>query len=157
MFTIYSGHYLDQRRLKQGLYRHPWDDISYILPEYHWCGRLTSLAAAVYQSLRWRLINGDVYSVILLIGIKLSISYLQWDYKKALVLFTFSSFSWWMNMYWGRGGGKDEYVWINQLKCHSLWPDTLASWEIFYHQYLFKYPAVIWFSVIFSYKCLFLV
>lgn len=27
------GHYLDQRRLKQGLYRHPWDDISYVLPE----------------------------------------------------------------------------------------------------------------------------
>lgn len=23
------GHYLDQKRLKQGLYRHPWDDISY--------------------------------------------------------------------------------------------------------------------------------
>lgn len=29
----FIGHYLDQRRLKQGLYRHPWDDISYILPE----------------------------------------------------------------------------------------------------------------------------
>ena len=27
-----SGHYLDQKRLKQGLYRHPWDDISYISP-----------------------------------------------------------------------------------------------------------------------------
>ena len=27
------GHYLDQKRLKQGLYRHPWDDISYVLPE----------------------------------------------------------------------------------------------------------------------------
>ena len=27
------GHYLDQKRLKQGLYRHPWDDISYITPE----------------------------------------------------------------------------------------------------------------------------
>lgn len=26
------GHFLDQRRLKQGLYRHPTDDISYILP-----------------------------------------------------------------------------------------------------------------------------
>ncbi len=25
----FIGHYLDQRRLKQGLYRHPWDDISY--------------------------------------------------------------------------------------------------------------------------------
>jgi succinyl-CoA synthetase alpha subunit len=24
------GHYLDQKRLKQGLYRHPWDDISYM-------------------------------------------------------------------------------------------------------------------------------
>lgn len=29
----FIGHYLDQRRLKQGLYRHPYDDISYILPE----------------------------------------------------------------------------------------------------------------------------
>ena len=28
-----SGHYLDQKRLKQGLYRHPWDDISYVMPE----------------------------------------------------------------------------------------------------------------------------
>jgi ATP citrate (pro-S)-lyase len=27
------GHYLDQKRLKQGLYRHPWDDIAYMLPE----------------------------------------------------------------------------------------------------------------------------
>ncbi|KAM3729143.1 putative ATP-citrate synthase [Dirofilaria immitis] len=29
----FIGHYLDQKRLKQGLYRHPWDDIAYILPE----------------------------------------------------------------------------------------------------------------------------
>lgn len=29
----FIGHYLDQKRLRQGLYRHPWDDISYILPE----------------------------------------------------------------------------------------------------------------------------
>ncbi|KAI6230659.1 ATP-citrate synthase [Aphelenchoides fujianensis] len=29
----FIGHYLDQCRLKQGLYRHPWDDISYILPD----------------------------------------------------------------------------------------------------------------------------
>lgn len=29
-----AGHYLDQKRLKQGLYRHPWDDISYVLPEH---------------------------------------------------------------------------------------------------------------------------
>ncbi|CAG8478411.1 4696_t:CDS:2, partial [Acaulospora morrowiae] len=28
----FTGHYLDQRRLKQGLYRHPWDDISYLVP-----------------------------------------------------------------------------------------------------------------------------
>lgn len=28
-----TGHYLDQKRLKQGLYRHPWDDISYVMPE----------------------------------------------------------------------------------------------------------------------------
>lgn len=27
------GHHLDQKRLKQGLYRHPWDDIAYMLPE----------------------------------------------------------------------------------------------------------------------------
>jgi len=29
----FIGHHLDQKRLKQGLYRHPWDDISYIIPE----------------------------------------------------------------------------------------------------------------------------
>ncbi len=29
----FIGHYLDQKRLKQGLYRHPWDDISYMSPE----------------------------------------------------------------------------------------------------------------------------
>lgn len=29
----FIGHYLDQRRLKQGLYRHPWDDITYVMPE----------------------------------------------------------------------------------------------------------------------------
>uniref|UniRef100_A0A7E4VQE2 ATP-citrate synthase n=1 Tax=Panagrellus redivivus TaxID=6233 RepID=A0A7E4VQE2_PANRE len=29
----FIGHYLDQSRLKQGLYRHPWDDITYVLPE----------------------------------------------------------------------------------------------------------------------------
>jgi ATP citrate (pro-S)-lyase len=28
----FIGHYLDQKHLKQGLYRHPWDDISYIGP-----------------------------------------------------------------------------------------------------------------------------
>jgi len=31
--NIFLGHFLDQKRLRQGLYRHPWDDISYILPE----------------------------------------------------------------------------------------------------------------------------
>ena len=25
----FVGHFIDQKRLKQGLYRHPWDDISY--------------------------------------------------------------------------------------------------------------------------------
>jgi ATP citrate (pro-S)-lyase len=30
----FIGHYLDQKRLKQGLYRHPWDDISYVMPEH---------------------------------------------------------------------------------------------------------------------------
>lgn len=33
-FFFSAGHYLDQKRLKQGLYRHPWDDISYVLPEH---------------------------------------------------------------------------------------------------------------------------
>jgi ATP citrate (pro-S)-lyase len=27
----FCGHFLDQKRLKQGLYRHPWDDISYLV------------------------------------------------------------------------------------------------------------------------------
>ncbi|XP_018561698.1 ATP-citrate synthase isoform X2 [Anoplophora glabripennis] len=31
----FIGHYMDQKRLKQGLYRHPWDDISYVLPEQY--------------------------------------------------------------------------------------------------------------------------
>lgn len=26
-----TGHFLDQKRLKQGLYRHPWDDIAYMI------------------------------------------------------------------------------------------------------------------------------
>jgi succinyl-CoA synthetase alpha subunit len=26
-----TGHFLDQKRLKQGLYRHPWDDIAYMM------------------------------------------------------------------------------------------------------------------------------
>ncbi len=26
-----TGHFLDQKRLKQGLYRHPWDDITYMM------------------------------------------------------------------------------------------------------------------------------
>merc|ERR1719451_227262 len=29
----FIGHYLDQRRLKQPLYRHPWDDITYMEAE----------------------------------------------------------------------------------------------------------------------------
>ncbi|KAG5441256.1 ATP-citrate synthase [Clonorchis sinensis] len=29
----FIGHYLDQKRLHQGLYRHPWEDISYVIPE----------------------------------------------------------------------------------------------------------------------------
>ncbi|KAJ3256207.1 citrate synthase [Boothiomyces macroporosus] len=29
----FIGHFLDQKRLKQGLYRHPWDDISYMMSE----------------------------------------------------------------------------------------------------------------------------
>ncbi|XP_055346989.1 ATP-citrate synthase-like [Paramacrobiotus metropolitanus] len=35
----FIGHYLDQRRLKQGLYRHPWDDISYVMPEASFSGK----------------------------------------------------------------------------------------------------------------------
>ncbi|XP_018318555.1 ATP-citrate synthase isoform X2 [Agrilus planipennis] len=31
----FIGHYMDQKRLKQGLYRHPWDDISYVMPEQY--------------------------------------------------------------------------------------------------------------------------
>jgi ATP citrate (pro-S)-lyase len=32
----FIGHFLDQKRLKQGLYRHPWDDISYAeVPRSH--------------------------------------------------------------------------------------------------------------------------
>ncbi|KAI7147942.1 putative ATP-citrate synthase subunit, partial [Hortaea werneckii] len=27
------AHFLDQKRLRTGLYRHPWDDITYLLPE----------------------------------------------------------------------------------------------------------------------------
>jgi ATP citrate (pro-S)-lyase len=27
------GHHLDQKRLKTALYRHPWDDIAYMLDE----------------------------------------------------------------------------------------------------------------------------
>jgi len=29
----FIGHYLDQKRMAQPLYRHPWDDITYILAE----------------------------------------------------------------------------------------------------------------------------
>merc|ERR1719502_2412098 len=29
----FIGHFLDQKRLKQALYRHPWDDITYVTPE----------------------------------------------------------------------------------------------------------------------------
>eukprot|EP00658_Telonema_sp_P-2_P008851 TRINITY_DN13351_c0_g1_i3.p1 TRINITY_DN13351_c0_g1~~TRINITY_DN13351_c0_g1_i3.p1 ORF type:complete len:538 (-),score=162.28 TRINITY_DN13351_c0_g1_i3:442-1962(-) len=29
----FIGHFLDQIRLKEGLYRHPWDDIAYMMPE----------------------------------------------------------------------------------------------------------------------------
>lgn len=30
----FIGHYLDQKRAKQALYRHPWDDITYVAPEH---------------------------------------------------------------------------------------------------------------------------
>lgn len=29
----FMGHIMDQKRLKSGLYRHPWDDIQYMMPE----------------------------------------------------------------------------------------------------------------------------
>ena len=29
----FMGHYFDQKRLKTGLYRHPWDDILYDVPD----------------------------------------------------------------------------------------------------------------------------
>jgi len=32
------AHYLDQKRLRTGLYRHPWDDITYILPSLQQSG-----------------------------------------------------------------------------------------------------------------------
>jgi ATP citrate (pro-S)-lyase len=35
----FIGHFLDQKRLKQGLYRHPWDDISYITPDQEYTKR----------------------------------------------------------------------------------------------------------------------
>lgn len=38
----FIGHYLDQRRLKQGLYRHPWDDITYVMPESEFGDRPTT-------------------------------------------------------------------------------------------------------------------
>jgi ATP citrate (pro-S)-lyase len=31
----FIGHYLDQKRLKQSLYRHPWDDICYMCARAH--------------------------------------------------------------------------------------------------------------------------
>ena len=33
LWAGFIGHYLDQKRLKEGLYRHPWDDICYMLPK----------------------------------------------------------------------------------------------------------------------------
>ena len=38
----FVGHYLDQGRLGQGLYRHPWDDISYLMPNASANGHRTS-------------------------------------------------------------------------------------------------------------------
>jgi ATP citrate (pro-S)-lyase len=29
----FIGHFIDQKRLRQGLYRHPWDDIAYMVPD----------------------------------------------------------------------------------------------------------------------------
>ncbi|KAG0308060.1 citrate synthase [Dissophora globulifera] len=41
----FIGHYLDQKRLKQGLYRHPWDDISYLTPGNELGRTVASLAS----------------------------------------------------------------------------------------------------------------
>ncbi|KAI9140660.1 citrate synthase-like protein [Paraphysoderma sedebokerense] len=38
----FIGHFLDQKRLKQGLYRHPWDDISYLVGQDEQARVLTS-------------------------------------------------------------------------------------------------------------------
>jgi len=40
----FIGHFLDQKRLKQGLYRHPWDDISYLVGQEESERVLTSAA-----------------------------------------------------------------------------------------------------------------
>ena len=37
----FVGHFLDQGRLGQGLYRHPWDDISYLMPNANASGYKT--------------------------------------------------------------------------------------------------------------------
>ncbi len=29
----FMGHIMDQKRMKTGLYRHPWDDIAYMMPD----------------------------------------------------------------------------------------------------------------------------
>ena len=41
----FIGHYIDQKRLKQGLYRHPWDDISYQVSNSVSCSSLTRLVS----------------------------------------------------------------------------------------------------------------
>merc|ERR1712039_73487 len=41
--TGFIGHYLDQKRLKQPLYRHPWDDITYVHTHQTDAGEKSSL------------------------------------------------------------------------------------------------------------------
>merc|ERR1711920_227367 len=41
--TGFIGHYLDQKRLKQPLYRHPWDDITYVRTYQTEAGEKSSL------------------------------------------------------------------------------------------------------------------
>lgn len=42
----FIGHFLDQKRLKQGLYRHPWDDISYLVGSQNESQRILATSVA---------------------------------------------------------------------------------------------------------------
>uniref|UniRef100_A0A1I8ING8 ATP citrate synthase n=1 Tax=Macrostomum lignano TaxID=282301 RepID=A0A1I8ING8_9PLAT len=62
----FIGHYLDQRRLKQGLYRHPWDDISYVMPEQsQWapCGKFWYAQGCADRGARWPVAGSGAHSL----------------------------------------------------------------------------------------------